>query len=111
MEAAQAALPELAGVPWRERASAHTLRRRGQLWTLTTVAHVVPFVAAAAVLLALNPISLPVALAAIAHAWIIPELYAFRGANVVRRKRTQDKGPERVAQGLLGDLLGHEERL
>jgi hypothetical protein len=58
----------------------------------------------------LNPIALPVALACFAHAWIIPELYAFRGANVVRRKRTSDPRPERVAQGLLGDLLGHEAR-
>jgi hypothetical protein len=52
-----------------------------------------------------------VALACVAHAWIIPELYASRGANVVRR-RTGATGamPERVAQGLLGDLLGHRER-
>jgi hypothetical protein len=51
-----------------------------------------------------------VALACLAHAWIIPELYAFRGANVVRRKPFARQGPERVAQGLLGDLLGHEAR-
>src|SRR4051812_16271777 len=66
--------------------------------------------AAAAVLMALNPIALPVALACFAHAWIIPELYAFRGANVVRRKPTSVSPGERTAQGLLGDLLGHEER-
>jgi hypothetical protein len=51
-----------------------------------------------------------VAVACFAHAWIIPELYAFRGANVVRRKPTRTEAAERVAQGLLGDLLGHEER-
>src|SRR3954454_2744640 len=66
--------------------------------------------AAAAALIALNPISLPVALACFAHAWIIPELYAFRGANVVRRKPGPDGGAEEVAQSLLGDLLGHGER-
>ena len=105
-----AALPELAAVPWRPRASAASLVRRGQLWTLTTVAHVVPFIAAAVVLVMLDPVALPVALACLAHAWIIPELYAFRGANVVRRKPFARSGPEAVAQGLLGDLLGHEPR-
>lgn len=105
------ALPELAAVPWRELTSADTLRRRGQWWTAYTVGHVVPFVAAAALLVMLNPVTLPVAVACFAHAWIIPELYAFRGANVVRPKRERGvEEPEKVAQGLLGDLLGHEER-
>jgi hypothetical protein len=108
--ATEAALPELAAVPWRELTNTDTLARRGQWWTAYTVGHVVPFMAAAAVLLLLNPITLPVALACFAHAWIIPELYAFRGANVVRRKPVKSKGPEAVAQGLLGDLLGHDER-
>lgn len=109
---AAAALPELAQVPWRPRASASSLRRRGQIWTAYTVLHVVPFFAAAAVLLALDPISLPVALACLAHAWIIPELYAFRGSNVIRPKRARSpsQASERTAQGLLGDLLNHDER-
>src|SRR4051794_36176325 len=108
----EAVLPELASVPWRERTSAATLARRGHWWTAYTIGHVIPFLAAAAVLMALNPISFPVAAACFAHAWIIPELYAFRGANVIRRKRARkgDQCPERVAQGLLGDLLGHDER-
>src|SRR3954453_8072946 len=107
----EAVLPELASVPWRERTSDATLARRGHWWTAYTIGHVVPFIAAAAALLALNPISLPVAAACFAHAWIIPELYAFRGANVIRpRRRRGAHGPERVAQGLLGDLLGHDER-
>ena len=112
MEAAgfQPGLPELAAVPWRRRASEETLRRRGQLWTLTTVAHVVPFVAVAVVLMLLQPLSAPVAAIAIAHAWIIPELYAVRGANTVRPKRRGASASEPVAQGLLGDLLGHDER-
>jgi len=70
----------------------------------------VPFVVAGATLVALAPISAPVALAAFAHAWIIPELYAFRGASVVRPKGPRNPAAEPVAQGLLGDLLGHEER-
>jgi hypothetical protein len=115
---AAAALPELASVPWRPRASADSIRRRGQVWSAYTVAHVVPFLAAAAALMWLNPIALPVALACVAHAWIIPELYAFRGANVIRRKPHRGRPPgelgpdgaERTAQGLLGDLLNHDER-
>jgi hypothetical protein len=106
-----AALPELAAVPWRPRASAESLRRRGQLWTAYTIAHVVPFLAAAIVLVALDPIAIPVALACFAHAWIIPELYASRGANVVKPKRRRTgEAEEHVAQGLLGDLLGHDAR-
>jgi hypothetical protein len=104
------ALPELAAVPWRPRATADSLVRRGHWWTAYTVGHIVPFMAAAAVLVWLNPIALPVAIACVAHAWIIPELYAFRGAGVVRPKPATDARAERTAQGLLGDLLGHEER-
>jgi hypothetical protein len=109
-ETAAAALPELASVPWRPRASAESLRRRGLIWTAYTVAHVVPFLVAGAALVALNPIAAPVALACVAHAWVIPALYASRGANVVRPKRARHEQAEPVAQGLLGDLLGHEER-
>jgi hypothetical protein len=70
----------------------------------------VPFVGVAGVLLAIEPLSAPVALASLAHAWVIPELYAFRGSNVVRSRAAKDSGPERIAQGLLGDLLDHEPR-
>ena len=111
MAESAAALPELAAVPWRPRASADSLRTRGLFWTAYTVAHVVPFLAAAAVLVALDPIAIPVALACFAHAWIIPALYASRGANVIKPKRSRGgAAEERVAQGLLGDLLGHEAR-
>jgi hypothetical protein len=104
------ALPELAGVPWRRRASAGVLRSRGRGWTLTTVAHVVPFAATAGLLVALSPWLVPVALLALVQAWGIPELYARRGALVVKPRRRADAGPERVALGLLGDLVGHEAR-
>ena len=110
MAAEATALPELAQVPWRPRASADTIRRRGLIWTAYTVAHIVPFLVAAAGLVLLDPITMPVALACFAHAWIIPELYAFRGSNVIRRKRVRNPQSEPTAQGLLGDLLGHEER-
>ncbi|WP_205698479.1 hypothetical protein [Conexibacter sp. SYSU D00693] len=108
-------LPETAQVHWRARVDDRRLRRLGALWTLTTLAHVVPFLATGVGLLLLDPITLPVALAAWAHAWIIPELYARRGADVVRPKRRHGRRrpteeAERTALGLLGDLLGHEAR-
>jgi hypothetical protein len=107
---AHQALPELAAVPWRQRTDARWLNRFGRLWHAWTLLYTVPFVAAGAGMLLLEPLSAPVALAAIAHAWIIPELYAFRGASVVRRKGPRNEAAEPVAQGLLGDLLAHDER-
>ena len=106
----EAALPELASVPWRPRVDADRLRRRGHLWTLTTVGHVVPFVAVAAVIFLLEPLAAAVSAIALAKAWIIPALYAQRGANVVRSTPRAGEAPERRAVGLLGDLVGHEAR-
>jgi hypothetical protein len=61
-------------------------------------------------LVALNPITLPVALVALAHAWIIPELYAARGANVVRTRPAAGPEAEGRALSLLGDLVDHSAR-
>src|SRR5947208_3053396 len=83
MTDAAAALPELAAVPWRPRASAQTLRKRGLIWTAYTVAHVIPFIAAAAVLMALDPISAPVAFAGFATV----ANHAFAGAPWRLRRR------------------------
>lgn len=69
-----------------------------------------PFVGVAVLLVALKPITLPVALVALAHAWIIPELYAARGANVVRAREPAGPEAESVALGLLGDLVGPRPR-
>ena len=103
-------LPETAAVHWRPRVDDRQLARRGRTWTLTTVAHTVPFCATAALLFALEPLSAPVGAMALAHAWAIPELYAKRGANVVQARRRAADGPERTALGLLGDLVGHDAR-
>jgi hypothetical protein len=70
----------------------------------------VPFLLAAAGLMWLNPLAGPVAFVALMHAWIIPELYASRGANVVRPKGVCNVVGEPVAQGFLADLLGHDAR-
>ena len=103
-------LPETAAVYWRPRIDADRLRGRGRLWTLTTLAHTVPFLATAALLMALEPLSFPVAAIAVVHAWGIPALYASRGAGVVRPRPRAADGAERTALGLLGDLLGHDAR-
>lgn len=113
-EPAAGTLPELAAVPWRPLADHATLRRMEWQWKLFTVTLVTPFCAVAVVLFLLSPRSAPVGLLALAHAWVIPELYAARGANVVkariRRGQPAGEDSERTALGLLGDLVGHDAR-
>jgi hypothetical protein len=108
--ALDAALPERAAVYWRPPMDTARLRKRGRLWTLTTVAHVVPFVAAGIVLFLVQPLAVAVSLASFGHAWIIPMLYAARGANVLRPRTRTGVAAERMALGLLGDLVGHDAR-
>lgn len=109
-------LPELAAVHWRPRVDERRLRRYGRAWTVSTLAHTIPFIGAGILLMVLQPLSFPVAIIALAHAWVIPELYAQRGANVVRERRRIPPAPltgpraERVALGLLGDLVDHRAR-
>jgi hypothetical protein len=103
-------LPETATVYWRPRVDERSLERRGRAWTLTTVAHTIPFVTAAVFLFLLEPLSFPVGAILLAHAWAIPELYAKRGANVLRRRPRRGEDAERTAAGLLGDLVGHDAR-
>lgn len=107
---ASAALPELAAVPWRTPIDHDCLERWGRLWTLFTVGWVVPFTVAAVVLVLMEPMSAPVAILCLAHAWLVPELHAYRGASVARRKGERHEETEPVAQGFLGDLLGHDAR-
>ncbi|HEX4107676.1 MAG TPA: hypothetical protein VHX88_06050 [Solirubrobacteraceae bacterium] len=113
-EARSCALPELASVHWRPLADERNLRRSCLRWRLTTLWHTVPFVAVAGTLVGLSVLATPLAVICLAHAYLIPALYAQRGANVVRPKRfiykVTDEGAERTALGLLGDLVGHEAR-
>jgi hypothetical protein len=113
--AAPPALPELATVWWRTRVDERRLRRIGHVWTLVAIAHSVPFLAAAVALGVLKPVTIPIGIVLLAHGWAIPELYAARGAAVLktgRRRGSPRSAPpaEAVAMGLLGDLLGHEPR-
>jgi hypothetical protein len=103
-------LRETAAVYWRPRADDRRLTRRGRIWTLTTVAHTIPYAIASGVLLALEPLSAPLCAILLVHAWAVPALYAKRGANVLKQRPRAAAGPERTALGLLGDLVGHEAR-
>lgn len=66
----------------------------------------------------LEPVTAPVAAICFAHAWLIPWLQARRGAESVvpigsRRSASRlagaDRETDRVALGLLGDLVGRRE--
>ncbi|CAN5573982.1 hypothetical protein BH20ACT15_BH20ACT15_11040 [soil metagenome] len=80
---------------------------------------VVTFGAPAAALMALEPLAAPAAAFFLAHGAAVLHLQAGRGARAVvpigsERSASQragaDAGPEGVALGLLGDLVGHDER-
>ena len=114
--AAAEGLPELATVWWRPRTDKNSIRRTERQWLAWTVAQTVPFLAIGALLVALKPLLIPMSLLAVAQAWIIAELYAARGAAVVRPRGLSGVAPgankdaERTALGLLGDLLDHRSR-
>jgi hypothetical protein len=104
-------LPELANVWWRRRLDEQALRLRERLSFAYTALYCTPLIAAGLILIALEPLLVPVSLIAWLHAWVIPELFAYRGTRVVFPLEGAGAGrPELAAQGLLGDLLGHEER-
>jgi hypothetical protein len=83
------------------------------LWTSWVV---VLFSAPGVALLVIEPLTFPVALLCFAHAWAVPWLQARRGARAVvaigsersAASRGGVTGPERVALGLLADLVGRD---
>jgi hypothetical protein len=106
-------LPELADVPWRPLVDETRLRRVDRRWTAWTVAHELPLLATAVGLVLLNPILIPVSLAALAFAWFIPDLYAAKGAEVLRPPPVPGvpaADAELRAIGLLGDLVSDDAR-
>jgi hypothetical protein len=122
---APGSLPEQASVRWRRRVGTAELGRRGRWWTLTTISHTVPFVLAAGLVVAMKPLLVPIAIVLLIHAWAIPELYAARGAGVLKPSPGASPGagagrspgagagpgdPEKRALRLLGDLVDHGNR-
>jgi hypothetical protein len=112
-------LDEAARLHWREDASPATLRRDGRRWTAWTAWIATVFCVPGVLLLAIEPLTFPAAAICFAHAWAIPRIQARRGARQVvpigsersvARRADAASGPERVAFGLLGDLVGHAER-
>jgi hypothetical protein len=108
---ARGALPELSSVPWRRLMDVRSLQTRERLSAAYTAVYCTPLLAAGLLLIWIEPLLFPVALISWLHAWVIPELFAHRGARTVfPLERGGPAMPEHVAQGLLGDLLGHSER-
>ena len=106
-----AALPELEAVSWRRPVDERWLRLREAVSAAYTAVYCLPFIVLGVVLVVLEPLLFPVSLVSFLHAWVIPELFAYRGARVVLPAGPPSKGAaESAAQGLLGDLLGHPER-
>jgi hypothetical protein len=104
-------LPELEAVAWRRRTDARSLELRERISAAYTALYVTPLLVVAMMMVLLDPILVPVSLVALFLAWVIPELFANRGAGVVRSAGAAPGGaPERVAQGLLADLLDHDAR-
>ena len=108
-------LAEAARLSWRERASAATLRHDGRRWTLWTAGVVATFGAPSLLLVWLEPLMAPFAAVWAAHGYAVCRMQAGRAVRSVvplgsRGREAGDARAERVALGLLGDLLGHEER-
>ncbi len=106
-------LREAEALWWRRELTAASLRREERRWSLWTAWIVLVFVAPGVLLLYLEPLTAPVAAICFAHAWFVPWVQARRGADQVVPLGGADGSasvPERVALGLLGDLVGHRER-
>jgi hypothetical protein len=117
MEAA--VLAEAQAIPWRRRASDRILRRDGRRWTLWSVGVVITFGVPTAALVAIEPLAAPAAAIFLAHGLAVLHIQAGRGARAVvpigsersaARRGDGDEHAEATALGLLGDLLGHDER-
>jgi hypothetical protein len=105
-----AVLAEATAMPWRRRASERSLVREGRIWTLWSVGIVVTFGLPAAVLIWIEPLAFPVSAIFLGHGLAVLHLQARRGARGVKPLDGAAEGPDRTALGLLGDLVGHEER-
>jgi hypothetical protein len=96
-----ARLPETAGVWWRTPVDERRLRWIERLSAAYTTVYVTPFFVLGAVLIVIEPLLAPVSVLCLVHAWVIPELFAHRGARVL----AFDGPPDDAGRGLLSDLL------
>ena len=103
-------LAEAAAMPWRQRASDRSLGKEGRIWTLWSVALVVTFGLPAALLVWIQPLAFPVSAIFLGHAIAVLHLQARRGARGVKPIGGSESPEDRRALGLLGDLVGHDER-
>lgn len=103
-------LAEATAMPWRRRASERSLGREGRIWTLWSIGIAVTFGVPAALLVWLEPLALPVSAIFLGHGLAVLHLQARRGARGVKSIGAAGGAAERRALGLLGDLLGHDER-
>jgi hypothetical protein len=113
-------LAEAAAMPWRRRTSERSLAKEGRIWTLWSVGVIVTFSLPAVLLVWVQPLAFPVSAIFLGHAIAVLHLQARRGARGVKpigvdaRARASAtrfmSGPDRVALGLLADLVGHDSR-
>jgi hypothetical protein len=103
-------LAEAAAMPWRRRASDHSLAREGRIWTLWSFGVVVTFGLPAALLIWIEPLAFPVSAIFLGHGIAVLHIQARRGARGVKPIGGVSDGPERTALGLLADLVEHDAR-
>jgi hypothetical protein len=96
-----ARLPEAADVWWRTRVDERRLRLIELLSAAYTTVYITPFFVLGAFLVWIEPLLAPVSFLCLVHAWVIPELFAHRGARVLAFDRPADG----AGMGLLADLL------
>jgi hypothetical protein len=103
-------LAEAAAMPWRRRADERSLKREGRIWTLWSAGIVLTFGLPAALLVWIEPLAFPASAIFLGHGIGVLHVQARRGARGVKPIRDAQNARERTALGLLGDLVGHEER-
>jgi hypothetical protein len=90
--------------------SERSLRKEGRIWMLWNAGVIVTFSVPAALLVWIQPLAFPVAAIFLGHEIAVLHLQARRGARGVKPIADARDGPERVALGLLRDLVDHQER-
>ena len=112
-------MAEASRLVWRKRTDAASLRRDERRWTIWTANVVLTFSLPSLLLVYLEPLLFPVAALWSAHGWAVWRMQAGNGVRGVVaigspksavRARGADGDAEAAGLGLLGDLLGHEQR-